>query len=122
MQKDKQGIVLGDIDTYILWGFKVKVKDRRDGSIHSGYVVEVGNEEYELNVAERSISNKYGRLGYDVIECEYDGEKRFIFNAVEIFRSLPEYQSGRVPEEIEEEYDSDEETAEDIAEAIEQEL
>ena len=87
MPKDrKKPVILGEKTTVLLWGFKVNVKDRRDGEVVEGYIVVTGNEEYDIDVAAEEVRKKYNRIGYDVTVCEFDESRAFLFDALETFR------------------------------------
>lgn len=79
-------VIVGEKTTVMLWGFRVNIKDRRDGYMTGGYAVVSGNEDYDIEEAKEEVKSKYAALGYDVVLCEYDETRTFNFDAVEIFR------------------------------------
>lgn len=89
MQKNEnKPVILGEKMPIMLWGFKVTLKDRRaaGNDLTDGYIVVTGDEEYDLDAAERQIRERYGRLGYTVTACVYDETRVFNFDAVQLFK------------------------------------
>lgn len=87
MPKESKPVILGEKTQVMLWGFKVTLKDRRTGGgFTDGYIVVTGDEEYDLEAAERQIRERYGRLGYTVTVCVYDETRVFNFDALQLFK------------------------------------
>ena len=82
----RKDTVIGTKYDVMLWGFKCTLRDRRNGQLTDGYIVVIGNEEYDLEEAKREIKERYGRVGYTVTECEYDETRMFGFDALEIYK------------------------------------
>ena len=86
MQKDRKPVIMAETTRIMLWGFRVTLKDCRDGELSESYAIETGNEEYDIDAATEMIKKKYARLGYNVTECEYDDTRVYVFNALEEFK------------------------------------
>ncbi len=89
MQKNRKPVIMAETTRVMLWGFKVTLKDMRDGQLTDGYAVETGNEDYDIDVAIDLIKKRYAALGYRVTQCEYDDTRVYVFDA------LKEYKAAR---------------------------
>lgn len=101
MQKDDKAVVLGKVSQVQLWRFELEVKDRRTGDYLTGETVEVGNEDYDLGIAERNIRQQYGALGYEITDATFKEERIFIFDTLKAWEQADESTSGREPQRIE---------------------
>lgn len=82
----KKDTVIGTKYDVMLWGFKCTLKDRRNGELAEGYIVVVGNDEYDLEEAQKEIRSRYGALGYTVAECVYDDTRVWCFDALQVYK------------------------------------
>ena len=83
----KRDTVIGTKYDVMLWGFKCTLKDRRNGETTDGYIVVIGNDDYDLDEAKKEIQSRYGALGYTVTECVYDDMRIWEFDALQVFKN-----------------------------------
>lgn len=114
MQKDEQ-VILGEETEVQLWRFELTLKDRRTGKKLQGETVEVGNEDYDLDAALKSIRQRYGRLGYGVTDATFKEERIYKFSALKAYEQATESESGREPQHIENEEDDGDSWQDEIA-------
>lgn len=82
----RKDTVIGTRYSIMLWGFKCTLQDRRNGECTDGYIVVEGNDEYDMEEVRKEIRDRYGHIGYTVIESEYDDNRIFDFDALEIYK------------------------------------
>lgn len=114
MQKDEQ-VILGEETEVQLWRFELTLEDRRTGKKLQGETVEVGNEDYDLDEALKSIRKRYSRLGYGVTDAAIKEERIYKFSALKAYEQAAESESGREPQHIENEEDDGDSWQEEIA-------
>lgn len=83
----KKPVIMAETTRVMLWGFKITIKDERDGTLTDGYAIETGNKDYDIDEAVQVIKRKYARLGYTVTACEYDETRVYIFDALAEFKA-----------------------------------
>ena len=81
-------IIIGDKQELKLWLFNCNLRDRRNGDITEGQIVIIGNDDYDLDVAEEEIRKRCSALGYEVKECDYSNECIWEIDIVDIYQAL----------------------------------
>lgn len=83
----RKDTVIGTKYDVMLWGFKCTLRDRRSNELVDGYIVVIGNDEYDLEDAQQDIRERYGKLGYTVTECVYDDTRVWEFDALQLYKN-----------------------------------
>ena len=98
-----------------MWHFELVLEDRRTGERLQGETVEVGNEDYDLDAALKSIRQRYSRLGYGVTGATFKEERIYKFSALKAYEQAAESESSREPRHIEDEEDDGDSWQDEIA-------
>lgn len=74
-----------------LLGFTVRLRDRRNKEETEGFLIVPYPEEHpdDLDDANETIRNHFGRLGYDVLEITHDESKVIELNLQKEYNSIP---------------------------------
>jgi len=97
MSIERDKVIFSEKVALSLWGFNIVIMDRRDGTLTPAYIIVAGNDDCELEYAEREIRERVSRLGYELQDCEYDQERIYDYDAAAIFRTARQG-SGEKPE------------------------